>query len=462
MASCSLTTYGDDACTTNAQCRAAFGFGATCAASGLCVAGGGSPNARCTRTFPLDLFTRPLNYTSSIVLGVIMNKTDPSDVAAENAIELAIKQVNDLGGVDEKRFAAVFCTNEQNSVIDTANEEEASASVGVFLARDLGVPAILGPSTSSQAVALYGAVAPLGTLVISHSATSTALTQLDATTGLFWRTCPPDSGQGVAIAADLTSRSVTTVAIIYEEGPYGSGLADVFTSAFSGTATRFAFELGNATLRDSQVMTVAMRAAEFGEILFISSNFADTQQFLRFGASYPGMVDKPIFLTDTAAGSPEFLSDATAARLFPQIRGSRPALATGPVYEQFRAAYLTRFATEPDVTLYQYVPYAYDAAWLAFVGTAWSIQQSGTVRGADMADGLRHVSGTGPTVSAFDLLPGSWSALSAELAAGHEVDVSGASGTLDFDPGTEETSGPVEIWGIDSTITPPVIVVPPP
>ena len=464
LASCSLTTYGDDACTTNADCRAAFGFGATCGTDGLCAGGGQNP--RCTSTFPRDLLTRPLNYTDAIVIGAIMNESDPSDLAAENAIELAVKQVNDFNGVNDKMFAVVFCTNQLNSVIDTATEEEATVATGLFLARDLGVPAIIGPSTSSQAAALYGAVAPLRTLMISHSATSTSLTQLDAETRLFWRTAAPDSQQGAAIADDLEARAVSTVAVIFEEGPYGTGLNDVFMGAFSGTATPFPFELGNATRRDAQSMAVAARAGEFGEILFISSNFADAQQFLRFAASFPGLSGKRIFLTDTAAGSPEFLGDALAAPLFPNIRGSRPALATGTVYDQFLAAYVTRFAMEPDVTQYQYAPYAYDAAWLVFAGAAWSARDGGVIRGSSMAEGLRHVSGTGPSAMTLDLLPGSWDALSMALLAGNDVNVNGASGRLDFDPVTDETGGPVEIWRIASgsglnTIVVDRVVTPP-
>jgi len=193
LTSCSLTTYGDDACATNADCRAAFGFGATCDGDGLCIAGSGE-NARCTRTFPIDLFTRPTNYRDVISIGVIVNESDPSDLAAENAIELAVKQVNDLdlGGVGDKIFAVVFCTNEVDSLIDdTATEEEATDALGLFLARDLGIPAIVGPSTSSQAVALYAAVAPLGTLMISPSATSRAVSTLGSSRSNTRRNSPP-------------------------------------------------------------------------------------------------------------------------------------------------------------------------------------------------------------------------------------------------------------------------------
>lgn len=416
-------------------------------------------NARCTRTFPRDLFTRPQLYTDSIVIGVIVNESDPAEIANENAIELAALQVNDFEGANGRPFAAVFCNNAVDSDLDTATEEVATAALGRYLSVDLGVPAILGPPTSSQAESLINAVSPLGTLMVSHSATSTALTTLD-TEGLFWRTCPPDSEQGVAIAEDLMARSVTRVAMIYEEGPYGTGLADVFTDAFSGMITPFPFNLGNNSMRDAQALEVGGRATEFDEILFISSDFEDARAFLRFTAADAALNGKQIFLTDTAAGSPDFLSDALAAPLFPRIRGSRPTRATGTVYNQFRSAYLARFmVAEVEFDRYQYAPYAYDAAWLVFAGAVWSVQERGVLSGRYMANGLEQVSSTDTDAMRFDLLPGSWEGLARELTAGRQVNVAGASGTLEFDPMTDETSGPVDIWTIDSTSAPPVIVV---
>jgi len=457
LSSCSLTTFGDDACTSNADCRAAFGFGAACGADGLCTPP--APPARCGRTFPRDLFARPRNYASHLALGVVVNERDPSDIAAENAVELAVAQFNDLDGLDGREVAVVFCTNEEDPERDASSEEEATAAVGRYLVDTLDAPAIVGPSTSSQAESLYAVTAPRGALMISHSATSTALTQLDADTRLLWRTCPPDSEQGAAIADDLASRSVARVAVIYEDGSYGAGLAQVFDDAFRGTATPFPFALGNETLRDAQAMAVAGRASDFDEVLFISSDFADTQQFLRYAARTPGLASMPIFLTDTAAASPEFLSDSVAAPLFPRLRGSRPALATGAVYDQFVADYGSRFMTAPDVRQYQYAPHAYDAAWLVFAGAFWSLSAEAAVTGDTIAGGLTHLSAVRPGGTNFDLLPGTWSALAPELAAGRDVDVRGASGELDFDATTDETSGPVEIWRIGGSPGAPAIVV---
>ena len=452
LSGCSLTTLGDDDCTSNADCRAAFGFGATCGASGLCLPP--SPPPRCARTFPRDLFARPRNYGDDLALGVIVNTR-----VVENAIELAVKQVNDLGGIDGREVAAVFCNNEPDPERDDATEQEATATLGRYLAGVLDAPAILGPSTSSQAESLYAAVAPLGTLMISHSATSSALTRLDADTGLLWRTCPPDSEQGAAIAADLGARRVARVAVIVEDGSYGVGLADEFSEAFGGDATPFPFAPGNETERDAQAMTVAGRAAEFDEVLFISSTASDSREFLRYAASIPALVEMRFFLTDAAVTSPEFLDDALVEPLFPRLRGSRRPPATGPIYEQFVAAYRARFMERADITQYPYVPYAYDATWLVFAGAVWSAAEVGAVRGSGLAEGLTHLSETGSSVPAFDLLPGCWEALSAELAAGRDVDVRGASGELDFDATTGETSGPVEIWRVGGAPGAPAITV---
>ena len=452
LSGCSLTAFGDDACTSNADCRAAFGFGATCGAEGLCAPL--APPARCTRTFPRDLFARPRNYASHLALGVLVNTR-----VVENAIELAVAQVNDLGGIDGRKVAAVFCNTEADPERDDASEEEATATLGRYLATALDAPAILGPSTSSQAEALYTAVAPLGTLMVSHSATSSALTRLDADTGLLWRTCPPDSEQGAAIAADLDARGVARVAVIVEEGPYGTGLADEFSAAFGGEATPFPFAPGNETVRDAHAMAIAGRAAEFDEVLFISSTAADSRAFLRYAASTPALAEMRFFFTDAAVTSTDLLDDPLVEPLLPNLRGSRRAPAAGPVYEQFVAAYRTRFVEMSDVTQFPYVPYAYDAAWLVFAGAAWSVAAEGTITGPTIAEGLTHLSATGSSAPSFDLLPGSWELLATELAAGRDVDVRGTSGELDFDATTDETSGPVEIWRIGGGPGTPTIVV---
>ena len=42
-----------------------------------------------------------------------------------------------------------------------------------------------------------------------------------------------------------------------------------------------------------------------------------------------------------------------------------------------------------------------------------------------------------------------WSTVLAQFRQGTAVDIAGTSGSLDYDPATEETTGPVNVWVID-------------
>lgn len=481
-ASCSLTEFHRDRCHSAADCRAAFGFASVCdTANGLCSAAG-TTNLRCPRAYPPDLFTTPETYRDWLVVGAMLNENDPGDVAAENAITLAVQQVNDYGGLGVNvgavgdggaragiRFAVAFCTAQDDHVahaIDGLDSDAAAAAVARYLANDLGVPVILGPSTSIQAEAAYHALfptltsapPPAGPVFISHSATSPALTG-DDIWGLFWRTVPSDAVQGRVIAQDITMRHGATarIAEIVETGPYGDGLQEAFRGAFApGVPTVLSFTAGTDAMRGAQVMSVGAQHANYDEVLFISSAVADEPAFLTYAASLGTYASLDIFLTDTAASSSAFLSaSGSASTLFPRVRGTRFALASGTVYDQFVAAYSAAFMPPPamDIHNYQYAPGAYDAAWLAFAGASWAFHNApdGAITGRAVSEGLRHVSGHGTPLG---LLPGNWAAIDAafNMRPPMDVNVNGVSGALDYDPVTEETTGPVEVWRIDTTV----------
>jgi branched-chain amino acid transport system substrate-binding protein len=86
----------------------------------------------------------------------------------------------------------------------------------------------------------------------------------------------------------------------------------------------------------------------------------------------------------------------------------------------------------------------YDATWLVLYGSAASLFSQGQVSGLGIAKGLRKVS----SGKAFDVQPLSWGGILEALRSGGGVNVRGASGELDYDPVTEETSAPIQIWTI--------------
>ena len=127
---------------------------------------------------------------------------------------------------------------------------------------------------------------------------------------------------------------------------------------------------------------------------------------------------------------------------WPQIRGTRPELPSGPVFEVFRSRYQVEFMQDPEA--FSFTANAYDASWLVLYGIAWADQQEGATDGLNIARGLRRVS-DGP---AFDVTPSSFSPIVAAFGRGQSVDVQGASGDLDYDPATEETDGSFEVWTV--------------
>lgn len=449
VAGCTVIKSDVAECVDNGQCRAAFGVGAVCQSDGFCARP--APLNRCTETYPDDLLSSPEVYRDAIVIGNLMDRSLDTHRARENAARLAFDQANAEGGIGGRKFAAVFCTIEENSEFDGLERQAAAVVSARYLVDNIGVPAIIGPAASSDTQAVFLEVRDDRVLVISPSATSPALSSLDPIAvsdenpGLLWRTAPPDSLQGVAIADDMRrqdfgrTEAVDAVAVIHESGAYGEGLAAVFADAFAGDATFFLYDDDNS--RTEAVATVG--SGSFDEVLFVSSQTNDVVAFLNAAAT-PSFDGKRIFLTDSAANG-DVLSNAVSDR-FGVVRGSRPApLDPGNdlVYSLFLSAYRAEF--RDDAEQYSFSAQAYDAAWLVSYGIGWAIyQENNQVTGDTIARGLRRLSAGDPV----EIRPSNWNRVQQSFMAGQSVDVAGASGALDYDSNTEETRSDVEIWAI--------------
>lgn len=445
VGSCTLTRPARDACETNVECREAFGFGSTCGPDGLCRRAEAHP--RCTRTFPPGLASSA-NEAGTIVFGSIVDQSVETHQARENAIQLAVSEVRDQDGIGGTPVGVVFCTNQVDPALDELDQATASAEIARYLADELGVPVILGPPSSASAQAVFEAVESSGVLVISPSATSAALTALegpatDDAPGRLWRTAPPDALQARVIADDLTMRGVTEVAVIAQVGPYGQGLADELEASFEGGVTRFSFD--SASGRNTAATDAGSSDAQ--EVLFISSQTSDATGFVLFAESFAGYDGKNIFLTDSAANM-DFLTDAAAASaLFARIRGTRPAAPTGLVFDAFVGAYAAE-NDGADVRLFSFTAHSYDAAWIALYGASWAtLRPDGPLSGTTVARGMRRLSAGPP----FDARASSYPMILERFRLGESVDIRGASGDLNFDPSTEETSSPIEVWQVGTS-----------
>ncbi len=448
LPACTLSRVDPAECTSNQACRDAFGWGMVCGEEGLC--GPLEPDVRCTRTTPPDLLEDPVGYSDLLVLGSVYD--DDAFSLEVQAIELAVRQVNDNGGLQGRGYGFVHCTNVEDLALDKLDQETANEEMASFLADQVGVPALVGPATSGRTQDAYLTIEPYGTVLISPSATSPALTDLDGLSpsddepGLLWRTAPPDSLQGVVIALDMWNRGVRTVAVVHQTGAYGEGLAEVFAQEFTdrgGTATRYPFD--NDSTRDDQVVDAG--ATDVHEVLFISSEKTDTIAFLNSAGSISEYEDLGIFLPDGGFDLAIF-EEATQGRpKFGDVRGTAPSSPDNLIYDAFVAAFSAEYGD--DATSSGFTAYAFDASWLAIYGTAWSWFQEGEITGLGVARGLRRVADSAWSAAEGEPLPirpTSWSTVVATFEEGTAIDVDGTSGALDFDPATEETTNPIDLW----------------
>jgi branched-chain amino acid transport system substrate-binding protein len=321
LSACSLTTFDRSPCQSHSECRDNFGLGSTCGDDGSCSAREEHP--RCERSFPEGLLDDPEAARMSIVLGSLFDANNETHRAREKSIRMALRQINDEGGLEDRPFGVVMCSIQAGLENTSANDgtTPGALSAAGYLARVLEVPAIIGPTTSTDVLAVFEAIRDTDTFLISPSATSSALTAVDRsapnddTPGLLWRPAPPDSLQGLAIATDMSARDVSSVAVIAEAGAYGEGLFETFNETYDGFVRLDTFR--DANQRAQAIVSAGASGAD--EVLFIASAQSDVELFLR--------------------------------NLGPMLRN----VAIGQIVPGSHAAYLAQFLVPPEVQILAYI-----------------------------------------------------------------------------------------------------------
>ena len=167
--------------------------------------------------------------TDEIKIGVILGFTGPIESLTPtmaSSAELAMKEVSDsgllLGG------ASVSSVRADSTCVDAG----AATSAAERLVTSDNVAAIMGADCSGVTTAIANNVAvPNGVTIISPSATSPALTDIDDK-GYFFRTAPSDARQGQVLAQVVMDRGISELAVTYTNNDYGKGLSDSFVNAF--------------------------------------------------------------------------------------------------------------------------------------------------------------------------------------------------------------------------------------
>ncbi len=159
----------------------------------------------------------------TIKIGTIAPKTGSYasfGSAATNGASLAVKEINEAGGIDGKQIELIS-TDDQSDPTECLNAFNSLVSDGVGL--------VVGSVTSGCTSAITGAANEEGIVMITPSATADSITTAD---DYVFRACYADSFQGAIAAAYAKQSGYTSVGVVYcAADTYSKGLYDSFSAA---------------------------------------------------------------------------------------------------------------------------------------------------------------------------------------------------------------------------------------
>ncbi len=168
--------------------------------------------------------------SDTIRIGVNYELSGPVATYGSNTVDgikLAVKEVNEAGGINGKMVEAI--------ILDNKSDPAEALSVATKLMAEENIIALLGPATSGACLNVVPAAMDAGIPMMTGSATNPDVT-VDPVTGetreYIFRTCftdPPQAIVGAAFA--MGDLGVKKVAIYYDNtNDYSKGLYEVFKS----------------------------------------------------------------------------------------------------------------------------------------------------------------------------------------------------------------------------------------
>jgi branched-chain amino acid transport system substrate-binding protein len=350
-----------------------------------------------------------------------------SDQGVRQAVDLAALQMATMG----RAVTHVVC--------DTGGDPAAAANALRVAVEVFHAVAVVGPRTSDEVVK---GIAPIvrryGAVVVSPSATNPSIAQLDDG-NLIWRTCPSDNLQAKVLTT-LVATTAKLDLVYVDKNTYATGLEQAFTQQWGGTVSKaIVFESGMAAASVAQMDDPA-------SALLIAD--ADAPALVAALAATPALATTQFFMTDSAQAPSLWGAPPYDFTFLARIQGTAPGLPpdgdpSAAVYRTFSTDYKAQFNGE-DPADTAHVANAYDAIYAIAIAAAAAGDRPS---GAAIAANLARLS----TAGAASILVGPADAFSSgvdTLKGGHDINLVGASGPIDFTADGDVATAPIEVWGI--------------
>jgi ABC-type branched-subunit amino acid transport system substrate-binding protein len=274
-------------------------------------------------------------------------------------VKTAIAEINAAGGVNGK--PVVLVSDDSGD----ASTQTAEASFADLKAK--GVDVIIGPSSSVLAQRLLTVAEQARIPLISPSATYPQLTTLD-TAGVFFRTIPSTSLQGVALGRLLPSTKQLKVAVVASSDQIGQSIIQPLDQTLTTNGGRLVANVALTASSDAAAVAAQVKAAApDAVVLDTPDNGAQTTAMITqlVAAGFGGA---KLWLTS------QNLADYSQALPANTLTGVRGLLEGADSSAAFRAR---ATAVDPTVPDFQYTPEAYDATILVALAATLAHDDAG-------------------------------------------------------------------------------------
>ena len=351
--------------------------------------------------------------------------------ASLNGMKLAVKEVNEAGGVLGGPIDLV--------VGDTQTKAQAAIDAAQKLVSVEGACCILGALSSGNTIPVATSVTSRQSIPqITNASTAPTITTLDDKDFLF-RTVPSDAGQGIVLGRLVKDQGTNKVAVIYVNNDYGQGLYEAFKASFEkdgGEVTgAAAFEPNKASYRGE----LDGLANGDPEALLIIAYPDDGGLLITRQSLEEGLFDHFIF---TDGMKTTELLDQVGAEYVEGVYGTSPKAEAGDASAKFGDLYNAEYGELPPLP---YIDTAYDAAMIM----ALAVEKAGSTDGPAIRDALREVA----NAPGEKVYPGEFEKAKKLIDDGQDIDYEGAGGSQEFDE-HGDVAGTFEHWAIkDGKVT---------
>jgi ABC-type branched-subunit amino acid transport system substrate-binding protein len=226
----------------------------------------------------------------------------PLGAPADKAVKLATAQLNQAA--KQAGLAVTF----KMVTADTRSDPQAALSAARQLI-DQGATCLTGPASTPESLAILNSVTKARRIPMLPSASSVKLRTVDDGHTIF-RTVPPDNLQAralvLAVKQQLGRAQGKTVAIGYQNSPYGEGLANTFKQSWTAMGGQIQGPFGydpNQPSYDTEAAKIVAGSPD----AFVFADFPDTF----------GKVSAALLRTGKFSATKLFVSDALAVSPIP-------------------------------------------------------------------------------------------------------------------------------------------------